>query len=79
MSTQYRIFLFFVFGFCFLNLFTMNDFMEIWSTAEEAAIEGGKELMFGGTPPNCIDQGGQFQLYPKGRRILGNSGRFLGT
>lgn len=52
MSLQYRIFLFMVFGICVLNLFTMNDFLPHWSQAEENAILGGKEIMFGGTPSN---------------------------
>ena len=52
MSQRYQSFLFIVFGVFVVNLFSMNSYTPVWSDAETASLEGAKELLFQGTPPN---------------------------
>ena len=52
MSQRYQSFILIVFGFFLVNLFSLNSHLPIWSSAEEASIEGAKELLFEGIPPN---------------------------
>lgn len=52
MSQRYQSFLFIVFGFLIVNLFSLNGTLPVWSGAEEASLEGAKELLFEGIPPN---------------------------
>ena len=52
MSQRYQSFLLIIFGFLLVNLFSMNGQLPVWSTAEETSLEGAKELLFEGIPPN---------------------------
>ena len=52
MSQRYQSFILIIFGFFAANILTMNHYIPVFTVAEEAAVQGAKELLFEGTPPN---------------------------